>query len=152
DAERPLSVGNVRAAEPLPAIEGPTVSVAMSCFNAAMTLAPAMESVLAQSYRSIELLVVDDCSTDDSVAIAEQIAARDDRVRVVRMDRNGGTYAARNRALELATGEFFVCNDADDFAHPQRIEHLVAALAGRPEAIAARAQLYRLNEVFGIKM
>jgi hypothetical protein len=109
-----------------PPADGPLVSIVISAFEAADTLADALSSVLAQSWRSIEAIVVDDASTDCTAALAEAMAARDGRVRVLRNARNAGTYASRNRAIAAARGAFV---DADDWMHPARIATEVAAFA-----------------------
>jgi hypothetical protein len=112
---------------------------------------PALDSLSRQSYRDLEVLVVDDCSTDDTVAAVQRYAQEtDSRVRLIRMDRNGGTYAARNRALAEARGTYFTCNDADDWSHPQKIAALVDELESGTK-IAVQSRLIRLNPEIGIK-
>ena len=116
--------------------DGPRVSIAVPVFNAARTLPTVLDSLARQSWRDLEVLVVDDASSDDSFAIARAFAARDDRFQAFRHERNGGPSAARNTALKIASGEYFTCNDADDWSHPRKIERQVRALADSPEAIA----------------
>ena len=106
------------------------VSVVMPAYNRQATIAPALASVLGQSYRHLELLVVDDGSTDATAVVVERFAAVDDRVRFVRLGENAGRSAARNRALDMARGEFVTIIDSDDLFAPTRLERLVAA-AGR---------------------
>lgn len=107
---------------------GTRVSVVMPAYNAAATLEASMRSVLDQSHVDLELLVIDDCSTDASLAIAERIAAQDSRVLALRLDANAGVAAARNAGLQAASGDWIAFLDSDDRWHPQKLraqlEHL----------------------------
>jgi succinoglycan biosynthesis protein ExoO len=107
----------------------PQVSVVMANHQGGRYLGAAIESVLAQSLGDLELIVVDDASTDDSVAIMESAAARDARVRPIRLADNGGPARARNAALAVARGYWIAVVDADDLIHPERFERLLAAAA-----------------------
>lgn len=110
----------------------PTVSVVIPVYNSADTLAEAMESILAQTYRNFELLILDDGSTDSSADIASSLAARDGRIRLIRQS-NQGKSAAATRALHDAAGEFVAIMHSDDIALPQRIEKQLAFMRARPE-------------------
>lgn len=116
-------------------VDGPRVSIAVPVFNAARTLPTVLNSIAQQSWRDVEVLIVDDASDDVSFAIAEAFAARDPRFRAIRHERNGGPSAARNTALKIASGDYFTCHDADDWSHPRKIERQVRALAEYPNAI-----------------
>lgn len=100
----------------------PLVAVVMSAYNAADTIEASLESVLAQSYRNLEILVVDDCSTDDTVAKIEDLCRKDSRVRLIRLTRNQGTYVARNAGIERIGAEYITFQDADDWSMSKRIE------------------------------
>ena len=108
----------------------PLVSVVMANFRGAAHLEPAMRAVLAQSERRLELILADDASDDDSVAIARAVAEGDHRVRVIASPRNRGPAATRNLALEAARGDWIAVVDSDDLIHPQRLARLVAAAEG----------------------
>lgn len=110
----------------------PRVTVLMSVFNGQRYLAESVESVLAQSFRDFELLVIDDGSTDDSPALLAAYAAKDPRVRVVRHE-NRGQNPSLNRGLELARSELIARADADDTNLPGRLERQVAFLDAHPE-------------------
>jgi succinoglycan biosynthesis protein ExoO len=92
-------------------------------------LGAAIDSVLAQSLENLELIVVDDASTDGSVSIMQGAAARDSRVRPIRLTENGGPARARNAALAVARGHWIAIVDSDDLIHPERFERLLAAAA-----------------------
>lgn len=113
------------------------VSVVVPCHNAAPFVAETLESVLAQTYPSVEAVVVDDASTDGSWEIVEGFAARHpDRVRALRLERNRGGGHARNRGAELARGAYLMFLDADDLITPNALAALAAA-AGQPGTLAA---------------
>lgn len=101
--------------------EGPLVSVIMCAYNAQDTIEMAARSILSQSWKPLELLIVDDCSTDGTASIALRLAKDDPRVRVHLNAANVGPYVGRNLALRHAKGQFITCHDADDWAHPERL-------------------------------
>jgi GT2 family glycosyltransferase len=111
-----------------------TVSVVMPCFNAARHLRQALASVLHQRFGNLEVVFVDDGSTDESAAIAA--GCGDARVRVLRQQ-NAGVSAARNRGIAAARGEFLAFLDADDHWSPDFLAKLHAALESTPDAVIA---------------
>jgi glycosyltransferase involved in cell wall biosynthesis len=120
---------------PVPYQKG-LVSIIMPCYDAAPYLQQAIESVLGQSYRNVELLVVDDGSNDESPAIAARLAREHaGRITLLRTDR-AGPYPARNAGLAQARGEFVAFLDADDYWSPDFLEKLHSALAGSTAALA----------------
>lgn len=105
----------------------PLISVVLAIFNGARFIEGALASVLAQTVREIEVICVDDCSTDDSVARVAALAKRDPRIRMLRTPVNGGPAAARNHALDIASGQWIAVMDSDDLMHPDRLAKLVTA-------------------------
>lgn len=105
---------------------GPLVSVIIPAFNAAATLEQTLRSVAEQTYRNLEILIVDDGSTDGTARIAEHFCARESRARLLRKE-NGGVASARNHALALARGVYVAPVDADDLWHPAKIARQVAS-------------------------
>ncbi len=112
-------------AEPLP--PDPLLSVVLPVYQVEPYLAECLDSLLAQTYRRLEVVVVDDGSTDAGPAIAARYAARDDRVRVVRQP-NGGLGAARNTGLAHARGDLVTFADSDDTVPPGAYASMVATL------------------------
>lgn len=104
-----------------------TISVIIPVYNAEPFLPACLDSVLAQTHRELEILLIDDGSTDGSGAICDRYAALDSRIRVIHQE-NGGVSRARNRGLELATGELTSFVDSDDAMEPDMYELLVRLL------------------------
>jgi tetratricopeptide (TPR) repeat protein len=132
------------ATPPAAPVEGPLVSVVVSAFEAEATLGMALGSVCAQSWRNLEVLVVDDASTDGTAAVIAAAAARDPRIRPLTGAANAGTYACRNRAIAAARGAFVTFHDADDWMHPRRIETEMAAFAD-PAVQAVNSRWFRMD-------
>ena len=107
---------------------GPKISVIMPAFNAEATLRQSIDSVLAQTWRNIELVVVDDRSEDGTWAILQEYCKKDVRVKAIRNRENVGPYVSKNIALQKVSGEFLTGHDADDWAHPQRLERQVKVM------------------------
>ncbi|MFT3729343.1 MAG: glycosyltransferase family 2 protein [Terricaulis sp.] len=101
------------------------VSVIMANYNGAAHIAAAVESVLLQTERALELIVSDDASSDDSLALAQAAAGRDSRLVLLRSERNTGPAAARNRALTAARGAWIAVVDNDDFVDADRLKVLI---------------------------
>ncbi|NUL48805.1 glycosyltransferase family 2 protein [Cellulosimicrobium funkei] len=102
-----------------------TVSVVITCYNYAHFLAAAVTSALTQTNVDIDVIIVDDCSTDDSVEVAQHLADADYRVRVIRQDVNGGPVKAFNAGLAQAKGEYLVRLDADDLLTPGSVARAI---------------------------
>lgn len=110
----------------------PVVSVVMPVYNTAEYLAGAIESILKQTFTSIELIIVDDGSEDGSLQIAEQFEAADKRIRLIVQEGNKGNYPSRNHGMALARGEYIAVMDSDDVALPNRLERQVQFLQEHP--------------------
>ncbi len=98
------------------------ISAGFTCFNAEDSIEDAVSSARAQTWPSLEIVVVDDNSTDGSWPILERLAKEDQRIRIVRHSENKGVGAARNTVLENASGEFVAFFDDDDRSRPERID------------------------------
>jgi len=107
----------------------PLVSVVMANFEAGDRIVPALRSVLGQTMGDLEVIVSDDASRDHSLAHVRQMMAHDPRIRLVTAPENRGPATCRNRALELARGQWLAIVDSDDIIHPERFERLLAAAA-----------------------
>ena len=112
----------------------PTLSVLMTSYNRAAFIATSINSVLSQTFTDFELLIVDDCSTDGTLDIALQYEKQDDRIRVVRNERNLGQFANRNHAASLAQGQMLKFHDSDDLMYPHCLAVMVSMLLSEPRA------------------
>ena len=109
------------------------VSVIIPTYNRATLVAEAVESILAQTYDELEVIVVDDGSTDETPSVLEEYVRRDDRVRSIRQN-NRGVAAARNAGLAHAKGTLMSFCDSDDLWLPNKLERQVAYLQQHPDA------------------
>ena len=127
--------------------EGPKVTVLIAAYNCAETLPTALRSLSEQTWQNLEIIVIDDCSpSPQTLEVANRYAAADPRIRVIAMEQNVGAYAARNYGLKIATGEFIALHDADDWAHPTRIERQVRFLQANPDVIGCMSQQSRATD------
>lgn len=116
----------------------PLVSIIIPCFNSERYLAIAIESVIHQSYRNIELLIVDDCSTDNTLEIAYRYQENDDRIRIIQRTHRGGRPAiTKNAGIEYISGDFICFLDHDDYYLPGKIDALLFPLLNNPECVAS---------------
>jgi glycosyltransferase involved in cell wall biosynthesis len=98
------------------------VSIITPSFDSEKFIAETIQSVQNQTYENWEMIIVDDCSTDKTVSIVENIANNDSRIKVYKLDKNSGTGIARNTALDKASGKYIAFLDADDLWKPQKLE------------------------------
>lgn len=110
----------------------PLVSILMTAYNRERYIGEAIQSVLDNSYPNFELLIVDDGSKDDTIAIARSFEVKDSRVKVYLNEKNLGDYPNRNKAVSLATGEYFIFVDSDDKLLPETIQRILASVAHDP--------------------
>lgn len=103
------------------------VSVIVPVYNAEKYLSRCLESILSQTYKDLEIILVDDGSNDSSPRICDEYAVKDCRIKVIHQ-KNGGISNARNTGLKNATGEYIQLVDHDDVIHPQMVEILLALL------------------------
>ncbi len=111
----------------------------MPAYNAAQTVLASMRSALAQSHSHVELIVVDDRSTDDTWQLIQQLAAMDPRVVALRLERNQGVAMARNAGIDAATGRYIAFLDSDDCWHPRKLEIQIAHLRATQARISYTA-------------
>lgn len=151
DANQPLSLDNLCASVAPAEVEARAlITVIMCAHNAVDTLPTALDSVLAQSWSRLEVLVVDDASTDGTSACVTAYQARDSRVRLIRNEYNLGAYGARNRAARAARGEFITVHDCDDWSHPQKLACQVAPLMADQSLVASASRWVRVQEPFQV--
>ncbi|MGI9085462.1 MAG: glycosyltransferase family 2 protein [Aeromicrobium sp.] len=125
--------------------DAPLVTVIMSTFRPDQSFPTAVASLLAQTWRNLEILIVDDCSPPEFDELLESVAASDPRIRLLRMPENGGTYRIRNHAIAQSRGSFIAFQDSDDWAHPERIARQVDPMLGRTGLVATSARALRVH-------
>src|SRR5690606_1264368 len=111
------------------------VSIVIPVYNVGEYLEECLNSVLAQSYSNIEIILVDDGSSDDSLELCFRFASKDRRIKVISQE-NGGLSVARNKGLDLVEGEFICFVDSDDIIHPDFVEVLLSYLVNNDADIA----------------
>ena len=119
----------------------PEISVIVPVYNVEDYLVPCMNSLLAQGFQDFEILLVEDCSTDGSLAVCERFEAEEERVRLLRHSRNRGLSAARNTGMDAARGRYLAFVDSDDLMLPNGLSILYDA-AEKPGADLAYAGQY----------
>lgn len=124
------------------------VSVIVPIYNIKEYLERCIDSILAQTYQNIEVLMVDDGSTDGTSELVDEIALKDSRIRVFHKE-NGGSSSARNLAMKEAKGQYFSFIDSDDYIEPDMIEKLYQAIqtSGMPIAQGAREEIDELGNI-----
>lgn len=128
----------------------PVVSVIMAACNAANTIAEAIDSILRQTWKDLELIVLDDGSTDATASVVNGF--HDPRIRLISNESNMGLARSLRRGSDAATGRFVARMDADDLSHAQRLERQIAFLEGRPRVGFAGTSFDLMDEqsrVFG---
>ena len=111
----------------------PAISVIMAAYNGAALIGETLRSLQAQSFRDFEVIIVDDCSTDDTRAVVR--AFGDARIKLLSSITNQGVVAARNRAVAEAQGRYIAALDHDDLCHPDRFARQIAYLDANPEIV-----------------
>lgn len=115
------------------------VSVITPTYNCGKFIAKTIEAVQAQTYTNWELVIVDDCSTDDTKAVVDSYIARDDRIHYHCLEVNAGAAVARTKAMELARGEYMAFCDSDDLWMPEKLEKQLAFMQETGHAFTCTA-------------
>lgn len=121
------------------------ISILVPCYNQGMYLKETIQSALASSYRPIEILIINDGSTDDSLQLAQELEAQHPEVRVLDQA-NAGVTKARNTGIAAAQGEYLLPLDGDDLIAPTYIEQGLAILATRPEVKVVYCQAEKFSD------
>lgn len=125
-------------------MNGPNVSVVMAAYNAEKTVAETVESILAQSFRDFEFIIVEDGSGDRTAEIIGRFS--DARIRLLRNERNLGLAPSLQRGVQEARGRYIARTDADDTSHPERLARQVQFLDAHPEIGAAASSFNIMDE------
>lgn len=124
----------------------PLISVIVPVFNGVKVLPTALRGLRSQSWPNLEILLVDDGSTDQTLALTQNAAAQDPRIKIIALGANQGAYTARNEGFAQARGTFVTVHDADDWSHPQKIERQARALMDNPALKASVSHWVRVDD------
>lgn len=130
----------------------PIVSVLMTSYNREKYIGEAIESVLASTFKDFQLIIVDDCSTDNTVAIANEFKQQDPRVKVFVNEKNLGDYYNRNRAASYAIGKYIKYLDSDDVMYPNCLEVMVNSMEKFPDASFGLSAIGNSNKPYPFKI
>lgn len=121
------------------------ISVVMTAYGYDEMLSIAVASILNQTYRNLELIIVDDGSTDHTFTFLQSLAANDSRIQLIPRAKNGGTYLAKNCGMAAAKGDYMTFMDSDDWLHPQTLERQIDILRNT-EAKGVLCRYVRVTE------
>jgi glycosyltransferase involved in cell wall biosynthesis len=141
----PMTIAKKNLPEPVP-----KVTVIMAAYNAEATIKTALDSIIAQTWPDLEVLVVEDCSIDRTEDVIDEFCYKDPRIRKLTVEENSGMFVAQNYALQEARGSYVTCHDADDWSHPQKIERQALHLLENPEVIGNKSEQVRLTADFKV--
>jgi len=129
------------------------VSIIVPMYNAEKFIGKTIESVLSQTYENWEMLIMNDVSTDNSLAVVSEFAKKDDRIKVVNTKKNMGVVKGRNYLIDLASGKYIAFLDADDYWHSEKLEKQVQFMEEKNAGISCteytrvRENGEKINEV-----
>ncbi|WP_026749162.1 glycosyltransferase family 2 protein [Leptotrichia trevisanii] len=134
-------------------MEKEKVSIIVPMYNAGKFIGKAIETVLSQTYENWEMLIMNDVSTDNSLAVVNEFAKKDDRIKVVNTEKNMGVVKGRNHLIDLARGKYIAFLDADDYWHSEKLEKQIQFMKEKNASISCteytrvRENGEKINEV-----
>ena len=126
--------------------ESPLVSVIIPCYNAEKYVEQAIRSIMVQTYKNLEILITDDCSTDGSFAILQKLAKEDSRIKLFKNEQNQKIVRTLNALVERANGKYIARMDADDISLPKRIEKQVCFMEAHPDIAICGTNAWNIDE------
>ena len=109
------------------------ITIVIPVYNVENYLRQCLDSVINQTYKNLEIICVDDCSTDNSPQILQEYAQKDDRIKLIFNEKNSGPGLSRNKGIEIATGDYIHFLDSDDWMEPDAYEKLTGIINKNPE-------------------
>lgn len=153
DDQQQFTVTNLTAVEQLTNHKKPEVdhnlykvTVIVTAYNASETIDSCITSLLQQTWANLEIIVVDDASTDNTLLRLQKISEQSGAIKIIALPKNVGTFAAKSIGVQYATSEFLTCQDSDDWAHPQKIAEQVQPLIEDSNIIATTSHWLRLDQ------
>lgn len=126
--------------------ESPLVSVIIPCYNAEKYVEQAVRSIMTQTYKNLEILITDDCSTDSSFAILQKLAKEDSRIKLFKNEQNQKIVRTLNTLVERANGKYIARMDADDISLQKRIEKQVEFMEANPDIAICGTNAWHIDE------
>ncbi len=129
----------------------PSISIITPSYNSSIFILKTLKSVTSQSFDNWEMIIVDDCSTDNSIEVIQPFAECDSRIKLIQLTENSGAAVARNKAIEAATGRFIAFLDSDDLWMPNKLEKQVQFMLDQDIAFSFSAyeKIDETGNVFG---
>lgn len=124
----------------------PLVSVIIPCYNTEKYVESAVRSIMSQTYKNLEIIVTDDCSTDNTFSILEKLADEDNRIKLFKNETNLKIVKTLNKMVQLANGKYIARMDADDISLPERIEKQVEFLEKNSDIAFCGTNAWHINE------
>lgn len=124
----------------------PLVSILMTTFNSQQFVENSLLSLVYQDYSNKEIIVIDDCSSDNTCNIVQKIADKYSFVKLIQLPENVGTFVAKTIGAKFATGEFITCQDSDDWAHPEKLTRQVEPLLKNKNIIVTFSKWFRVTK------
>jgi hypothetical protein len=145
-----LDLRHIGCVQPADVIQqGSLISIIMTAFNEEAYLETAVRSILNQTWKNLELIIVDDCSADGTNQLAVKLGHQDSRIKLVTLDHNVGTWQSKNAGLELARGEYITMHDADDWSHPSKLQMQMEPLLSQPKLMCSSSYFVRVQQETG---
>ncbi len=129
----------------------PKVSVVIPVYNAEKYIGEAIEGILNQTFKDFELILVNDCSTDNTLEIMQKYAKQDERIKILTNEKNLKVCKTANRGIKEARGEYIVKQDADDWSYPDRIEKQVKYMDSHPQVVLSSGNMQMCDKDMNIK-
>lgn len=127
-------------------MSSPLVSVIIPCYNASKYVEKAVRSIMEQTYNNLEILVANDCSTDNTLEILEKLSSEDSRIKIINNEQNLKIVKTLNKLISIASGKYIARMDADDISLPDRIEKQVLFLEENYEYALCGTNTWHINE------
>ncbi len=127
-------------------MKNPKVSIVLPCYNGAKMIGEAIESVIAQTYQNWELIIVNDCSTDNTLEVAQKYADKDARIRVISNEKNSKLPATLNHGFREAKGEYWTWTSDDNLLMPTMLEEMSGYLDAHPEFGMVVSDRFNIDE------
>ncbi|MDH2997995.1 hypothetical protein A1D22_08885 [Pasteurellaceae bacterium LFhippo2] len=126
-------------------ISNALISILVTTHNSADFISSVLESLINQTYSNREIIIVDDKSSDNTVEIIKQFTKKYSFIQLIQLDKNVGTYVAKTIGEKYSKGEFVICHDSDDWAHPRKLELQVDPLLKNPNLVVSFSKWIRID-------